>query len=215
MKNWGIEFEYFIFDDKNEFVPAFEAGGSTDGNPLIGELRTGVNKSLIDSVFELQKLIYLEEQRLKSKGFRIGSVQEVKLSNELLQRLRSSEKYIDNKQLEFLKEYSVYGKKTGRVLPKNIVKASFQINVSDNATKTIHYTEDKERKEEPFTYSKVFDFYSIIKGLDNLFAEEIRTSKRVPGVFAIKEGSKGNRVEYRSLPNLIDVNKLLEFKYEA
>lgn len=215
---YGIEYEFFVFNDKNEPVPAYLATSNLDGNPVIGELRTKIHDSIVDCIFELKKLIYLERSLLKLKNFSIHDQHFIKVSDEFLKKLRKDKTYVNTKELEVLEELSISSGKTGKMLPRGTYKASLQINFSEN--KVFNFfeyekviVEDKYKYAKSITakmHSEVFDYVSILKKLDKAFAEEIKSTQRVSGVYAIKSGELGNRVEYRSLPNTISLDKLLE-----
>ena len=88
---------------------------------------------------------------------------------------------------------NLYDKKPRPLGNKSI--ASFQINLS-NCTR-LAYTDDKGVKHpDLFT---ALDVGKIVKSLDNEFKSEIKSSGRQVGEYAIK----GNRLEYRSLPNFV------------
>ena len=94
----------------------------------------------------------------------------------------------------------MHNNKTGKILPRNKYKASLQLNISCNKSFTItKYNkitiEDKSKYEESYEdkkYSNVFNYVDIIKKLDNIFKQEITDSKRVKGVYAIKNGELGD-----------------------
>lgn len=217
MKNYAIELEFFVKQiSTGEFVPACDYTSNLDGNPVVGELRTKIHSNVYDLIFELKKLIYIESEKLAKLGCNLCLVPSIQVSNAFLKKLRESEKFVDNKNLRVLKELSVYGKNTGHVLPKNIFKASLQINLSDNSKVSHHYRgKDDETKSFEQMVSNVFDYYSVIKSLDTYYIEEIQSTKRVKGVYAIKSGEYGNRIEYRSLPNNIDLELLLSTLIKA
>lgn len=52
----------------------------------------------------------------------------------------------------------------------------------------------------------IIDMPKFIFGLDKIFAEEIKTAKRVPGLYEMK----AHGFEYRSLPTSIDMNKVVK-----
>lgn len=218
MLKFGIELEYFVVDAKG-ITPAYKHTSNLDGNPVLGELRTGIFDNLIDAVFDLKRRMYLENESLKKKGVNIFSSDgvlghTVKVDDEFLKALRADKHYTSQKETEWLVERSIYGKKTGKVLPKVVIKASLQINISDNDVITHYYTgENKESKSFKKSYSEVFDYISILSVLDKHFSEEIKKSDRVPGVYAIKDGELGKRIEYRSLPNDVSLDKLLTIKF--
>lgn len=55
--------------------------------------------------------------------------------------------------------------------------------------------------------NEMFDFPSLFRYLDKTFKEEIKAAKRNPGFYEIKPDG---RIEYRSLPSNIDLNKVLD-----
>lgn len=217
-KNYGIEFEFFVLDKDGVVVPAYTATPNLDGNPVIGEIKTGVHNSIVDCVFELKKLIYLEKTSLETKGFTMDVSPKKTVSDDFLKSLRQSHGFVDSKHLEVLKELSVYPNgRTSRPLRRQDFTASLQINFSQTRDITVpHYelitVEDKHRYEksnEVKSHSVVFDYLTTIFSLDESFRDEIDESHRVKGVYAIKDGILGDRIEYRSLPNNIDLDKII------
>jgi len=204
---YGIELEFFV--KKRNIVPAIEGTYNVDGNHIIGELRTKVHDSITDCVFELKKLLYLEEKALSKKGYTLLLIPEIKVDDKFLKDFRASRGYSEKKNQ--LETFSIYGKSTGKILSVKQFKASLQINIS-NTEEVSFYTYSKEDKKEKYTYktrNTLFEFPTIIRNLDKIFSSEIKNSKRVPGVYAIKDGEFGKRIEYRSLPNNINLDKLL------
>lgn len=216
---YGIELEFFIVDVDNDLVPACKVTNNLDGNPIIGEIKTKVHPNIVDCIFELNKLIYQENAKIVSKGYFMRIAPQYKVSDSFLINLRKDKAYINRKQLEILETFSIYPKgKVAKVLPKGLYKASLQISFSDN--KEFVYSEyekitveDKSKyisKSKNKVYSTVFNYVDIIYKLDEAFASEIKAAERIKGVYAIKEGVTGDRIEYRSLPNNIDFSKLLK-----
>ncbi len=209
--NYGIELEFFVLDKNDKVVPAYKATTDLDGNPVIGEIKTDVFPNIVDAIFDLEKKFYLQEEKLKAKGYKILVTPEVKVDDDFLKDLRKSKLYVDRKQLEVLDEQSIYKEgSTGKLLPRGLYKASLQLNISEN-TEVKHTYRDKDNVPQTFTksVSNVFDYYKIIKKLDTEFAEQIAETKRVKGIYAMKDGKLGTRIEYRSLPNSIHPRRLL------
>lgn len=222
MKNFGIEYEFFCTPVAEThtsegvqlvFIPAYSVTDHLDGNPMIGELKTKIFNDPVKLIFHLKRLIFEENRHLvNNKMMKIAEgVSEFKITKEDLLKFRKDQEAIGFKELEFLEEFSVYGKSTGKLLPRTTLKASLQLNISDNSDKVFFYT-DEEKVDKDFKYSTsdAFNFIPIIKTLDKAFKEEIKAAGRVQGVFALKPGEKGMRVEYRSLPSNIDLMKLLD-----
>lgn len=217
MIHYGIELEFFIKDKEGVLVPAYKQTYNLDGNPLIGELRTAIHSNIIECIFELKMKLFVERKLLADKGFNLVLEPQIEVDGTLIKSLRSDASYINRKEHEVLEEKSIYGKDTGKVLPTKTYKASLQVNMSDNYTFdydrweqiTVENKSRWRRENASRSHSEVFDYFSIISKLDKQFATEIKEAKRVKGVYAIKDGLKGKRIEYRSLPNNIDLDKLI------
>ena len=216
---YGIELEFFVTDRMGTLIPAYKFTNNTDGNPVIGELRTGIHDNILDCVFELKKLIHLETSKLENKNCLIDFSTVKKVNDDFLRDLRKSSEAVNKKEITVLHELSIYPNGTvGKMLPKDTLKASLQINFSENKNFTFtEYekvtVEDKykyEHKTSKKSYASLFDYVTVIHKLDNAFKKEIVDSKRVKGVYAIKEGNLGDRLEYRSLPNNVDLDKLIK-----
>lgn len=216
---YGIELEFFVFNRKNEIITARTVTNNVDGNPLIGEIRTGIHNNIVDCIFELKKLIYNEQILIESKNCHIRFIPEVILSDEFIRECRKNKAFVNSKRLEALEEFSIYPNgAVSKVLPKGLRKASLQINFSEN--KIFNYTEyrrveveDKYRYDSSNTtksYASLFNYMNPIFDLDQAFKKEIKDTNRVKGVYAIKEGQLGDRIEYRSLPNNVDLDKIIE-----
>ena len=214
---YGIEFEFFVSKDK-KIIPAYLATPNLDGNPFLGEIKTKPIDSITDTIFELDKLIYLEQQRLIRGGYKMEIITSHQFTTNELIDFRKSKSAVNKKELEVLEEFSIYSNgKIGKLLKKGEVKASLQINLSQH--KNFIYSEynkitveDKYKYEESRKnkeYACLFNYLSILQKLDNEFSSDIVNSKRTKGVYCIKDGAFGDRVEYRSLPNTIDYKKLI------
>jgi hypothetical protein len=201
--NYGIELEFFVKKD-HIVVPAHKYTNNLDGDPMIGEVRTQVHSNITDCVFELKKLLFNEVLDLEKKNCAIALDTIAKVDDETVRSMRT----MDNIIKEGLVTHSIYNKKLDKILPRNTYKASLQINVSQNQRRNYYY--DKNGDSITAYTSDVFDFPAIIRLIDTEFAEEIKEAKRVPGIYAIKNGRQGNRVELRSLPNNINLLKLIK-----
>ena len=220
MKKIGIELEFFI-KNSDEYVPAYKHTINTDGNPVVGEIKTDIHDNIVDCVYDLKKRISLEKTELAKIGLTLELIPEIEVSEEFVKSLREDENFVNSKHFEVLKELSIYGKKTGKILPRKKYKAALQINISDNKTFDYYeYTKNQIKEEYEYIgnrkiidYSSIFDYVSIIRNLDILFKKEIKDTKRIPGVYCIKDGELGKRIEYRSLPNNVDINTLLKIEF--
>jgi hypothetical protein len=212
MIHYGIELEFFTYRGK-DLVPAYKVTGNLDGNPVVGEIRTGIFSNPVDLFFDLQKRIYLEREALAKHGCNMLFRSEVKGSADFRKELRKDRTFINRKNLEVLEEFSIYpdGATSKEVEEIGIYQGSLQINISDNEVVEHNYV-DKDNKDRKFSRntSNLFNFYPIIEKLDKAYGADIKRTNRVPGVFAIKDGNLGKRIEYRSLPNSVNYEQLLK-----
>jgi hypothetical protein len=132
---------------------------------------------------------------------------------------RKDQKALSKKELEVLEEFSIYPQgKLGKLLKRGEIKASLQINFSQHKSFTYPEfskisVEDKYRYESSTKkkeYTCLFNYVSIIQKLDEFYKKEISETNRTKGVYSIKPGDFGDRIEYRSLPNIIDFKKLIK-----
>lgn len=219
---YGIEFEFFVSKD-NKIIPAYLTTNNLDGNPFLGEIKTKPLDNIVDCIFELEKQIYLEKNNLESKGFKMEIISINQFSNEDLITFRKDQKALNKKELEVLEEFSIYPKgKVGKLLKRGEIKASLQINFSQH--KNFSYPEfskitieDKYKYESSTKikeYACLFNYVSIIQKLDELYKEDILKTGRTKGVYSIKPGDFGDRIEYRSLPNTINFKKIISLLNE-
>ena len=214
---YGIEFEFFVSKDK-KIVPAYLATNNLDGNPFLGEIKTRPFDNILDCIFELEKQIYLEKSKLEAKGFKMEIIPINQFSDEDLVKFRKDQRALNRKELEVLEEFSIYPSgKLGKLLKRGEIKASLQISFSKH--KNFTYTEfskvtveDKYKYESSLKtkeYSCLFNYVSIIKKLDEHYKNDISKTNRTKGVYSIKLGDFGDRIEYRSLPNIINFKDLI------
>jgi hypothetical protein len=101
-----------------------------------------------------------------------------------------------------LKYKNVYGYETHRNSTR-LATASLHVSVTNERT---HCYTDKDNRERTFTYQGTVDHAKLIVGMDKAFAGEIKAAKRNPGFYELKDDG---RIEYRSLPNNVDMDKVV------
>lgn len=98
---------------------------------------------------------------------------------------------------------NLYGFETHRNSTK---LATASLHISFTAERTFTY-QDTKKRDRTFKYPGFVDHAKLITGLDRAFKEEIRVAKRNPGFYEIKSDG---RIEYRSLPNDVSLEKVRE-----
>jgi hypothetical protein len=97
-----------------------------------------------------------------------------------------------------IKFQNLYGK-----APSSLDHAG--IHISFTSERTIDWNDNCHRRST--TVNQLWDFARVFRELDKIYASEIKAARRVPGFYEIKDDL---RIEYRSLPNNIDLWKLAE-----
>lgn len=98
---------------------------------------------------------------------------------------------------------NIYGHETHKN-STNLATASLHVSFTNE--QTFKYTDAKERPQT-HTYNGFVDHAKLIVGLDKAFKDELKASKRNPGFY---ERKGDGRIEYRSLPNNVDLTKVAE-----
>lgn len=208
MTNYGIELEFFIIKDGVP-VPAYLHTNNLDGCQMIGEIKSIVSPDIVSVIFDTKKKLYQERVKLNANGLDLALISQATFTDQDLKERRRNQ----GKEFKQLDEKSIYFGRTGKLLPRKLFKASLPLNISDNKTKFITSSRLSNGvltdRSYHIEYSETFDYFSIIRKLDLKFKKEIKESNRIPGVYAIKTGEKGLRIEYRSLPNNVDLEDLI------
>lgn len=202
MFNYGFELEGFIRNKEgNITLPPKDF--PVDGFPGLVEIRTTGGNDLEKAYADTLKGLLNLTGRLSDKTLDI-TTSEHKFSGGEISLLRKDRVFAK----EPLNVQNLYGKEPRNLSGRTL--ASFQINVS--YTRSHEYTtesvvEGKIKKfTKPVEYGQL-DVGGIVRRLDKTFSEEIKLSKRQPGMYAIKDGF---RLEYRSLPNSVFATSLIE-----
>lgn len=97
--------------------------------------------------------------------------------------------------------HNVHGYETHRT---RLATASLHVSFTDE--RTFHYTDAKGANRD-HKYQGFVDHARIIATFDKAFREEIKAAKRNPGFYEVKGDG---RIEYRSLPNDVNLAKVQE-----
>lgn len=199
MFRYGFELEAFYKPEDTIILPP--AHLPVDGFPGLVEIRTEDHDTLEKAYFNLLK----EASRIGLD--KLSFVPEHTFSAEQKRELRRT-RTICKDQVDV---QSLYGKKPRDLKGKTL--ASFQINISNlrHDSRTISRSKDGVTIEftEPERFN-LLDVPKIVRALDDVFALDIKLSKRQPGEYCIK----GDRLEYRSAPNLsacLNVHEVASF----
>lgn len=191
MFRYGFELEGFLEKDNQVITPPHDF--PVDGFPGLVELRNFGGNSLEDSYSKIltEYLRLPKNDRIDNLPITVNfSKSEHVFSGKDMQHLRAHAVF--DKSLLNVK--NIYGRSPRRLGNKTL--ASLQVNISNELYSA---WVDKEGVSHPARFG-LLDVHNIISNLDEEFEEEIKLSKRQPGMYAIKDEY---RLEYRSLPNFV------------
>lgn len=189
----GLEREFLVANvgEANRFIvvpdglPADECG-------LLAEARGQPFHSVEEAVFSLQADSYRLAKLFEAKGLVLVDLPIGKIDRNT--RIEAARKYAKG----LVRYANLYGYKAHR---NNMAEQTAGIHISFTDPVTV------TGRDCNTTVNGLFDWASIFVGLDKAFADEIKAAKRNPGFYELKHD---RRIEYRSLPNNVNFNKLIE-----
>lgn len=205
----GLEKEFFVVTENDVPValvddvklPADECG-------WLAEARGEPHASIVQAVFSLKASIWEIEQALK----RINAARVAKATTEHPAQIL---KLCDTPIMRISREVRTAA---GRVYQKPLIRYqnlhghTSHRNTPAEAVAGVHISFTEEGRYtttngETRTYNKNFDWPRIFVELDKAFRDEIAAARRRPGFYELKHDG---RVEYRSLPANVDLEKIIE-----
>lgn len=198
----GLEKEYFVVGEKGpELVPF--ALPADDCGWLI-EARGEPSFSLIQAIFSLKAEEYrikkiLEEQSKDS--IKMEDAPFMKIPKQL--RIAAGRTYAKG----LVSYQNFYGYDDHNT---NLGESTAGVHISFTSPKTEFKTislQDGTKVSRQVEYNANFDWPYIFMELDSAFKDEIKEAKRRPGFYEVKSDG---RVEYRSLPANISLDKIID-----
>lgn len=189
-----------------ERVPSFSPCLVPDGLPLdecgwLVEVRSEPHTDITKAIFLLQAETRTVEAQAKLKGVSLSYVPLLEIPRDL--KVKAARRH--GKGL--ISYRNLYGHETHRT---RLATASLHISFTEE--KMFRYREfagmvqgGATMRDGAFTYPGFVDHARIIVSLDKAFAKEIAAAKRNPGFYEVKADG---RIEYRSLPNNVCLDKL-------
>lgn len=186
----GLEKEFFVLRDNKPIVVPPQLGADESG--VLAEARGNPFSNVTEAIFSLQASAYDLSKR--------AEILKVSLIDHPLMNIPRSLK---------LEARRLYPK--GLTRYQNLYGFQSHRNSVSEQTAGVHVSFTKTREEKvadrTFRCNEIFDFPQIFRKLDAAFATEIKESKRRPGFYELKADG---RIEYRSLPANVDMDKLID-----
>lgn len=190
----GLEKERFLLC--HEGVPmVIPSGLPADSEGLQLEFRGEPHHDATHAVYSLladeHKVlirVHKEMEKQEIEKYTVGEMPVIKVPRDI--KLKARRQY--NKGI--LSYENLYGHKRHAV-------------AQSESTAGIHISVTNETTIKKQTVNEPWDFVKFIRHMDEAFKEEIKDAKRRPGFYEIKSDG---RIEYRSLPCNVSVNKLID-----
>ena len=190
----GLEREFLVANvgspDRFIVVPD---GLPADECGLLAEARGQPFSSVEEAVFSLQADSYRLTKQFEAKGLVLVDLPIGKIDKQA--RLQAARCYDKGRT----KYENLYGYEAHR---NAMTEQTAGIHISFTSPQA-YLNSNNERN----SINAMFDWAKIFIGLDKEFATEIKAAKRNPGFYELKQDG---RIEYRSLPNNVNLNKLIE-----
>ncbi len=195
----GLELEEFCIDKSSKEIILIPKDSNIphDGCGWLIEYRSEPCKDIVEAVYSLRAAEHRAQGLLKKFGVCGARNPVMKPSKEVRMAARK----------RFIKSLVAFNNIYGHQCHKNtLAEAVAAVHISITFS-----TEGKHGR-----INQIWDYADFIRYMDDAFASEINESKRRPGFYEIKPDG---RFEYRSLPNNIDLDKLMlvvskyKFKY--
>jgi hypothetical protein len=200
---FGFELEAFVFDKEGQpcLVPA---GLPYDECGWLVEVRSEPHDDPSKAIHLLQAETEKTIKQAEEKGYRLLFEPLFKIPRDL--KVSAARRYGKG----ILQYRNVYGHETH----KNKTEfATASLHISVTKEKFFTYYEHAGCKEcghktlKEFKYQASVDHAKLIGHFDKVFKDEIKAAQRNPGFYEIKGDG---RIEYRSLPNNVDLKKVAQ-----
>jgi hypothetical protein len=196
---YGLEKEYFVFKPEDLVNPVVCPGSlNPDGCGFLAEARGEPFTNPINAVYSL----LADEHRLQGVAIKLGLVLVAMPIFKVSKTVRTAAGRIYQKGLT--KYQNLYGYENHKNVGLEHT-AGVHVSVTDGAILSYVNKNDQlvERK-----YNANFDWPRLFTGMDRTFKLDIKEAKRLPGFYELKDDG---RVEYRSLPNNVDLMRLADY----
>ena len=186
----GLELEEFCIDNRNKEITLIPENSNIpyDGCGWLIEYRSEPCKDIVEAVFSLRAAEYKASGLLKKFGVHGARNPVMKPSKDVRM---SARKRFTKRLVAF---NNIYGYKCHKnTLAEAVAATHISITFS---------TEGKHGR-----INHIWDYADFVRYMDKAFEQEITDAKRRPGFYELKPDG---RFEYRSLPNNIDLDKLIQ-----
>lgn len=185
----GLELEEFCIDKKSNEIILIPKDSNIphDGCGWLIEYRSEPCKDIVEAVHSLYAAEYRALPFLQKSEVKGTRLPVMKPSKDV--RMAARKRFIKS----LVSFNNIYGHQSHK-------------NTLAEAVAAVHISITFSAAGAHGNIHKLWDYADFIRYMDNKFEDEIIESKRRPGFYEIKPDG---RFEYRSLPNNIDLNKLI------
>jgi hypothetical protein len=203
---YGLECEFFVAKDDNvrdgeQLVGGLHPSLTPDECGFLAEARGQPYGTIREAVFSLMADIHRLEQAAKALGLYLVKLPNADVpASEILKSRRQYSKGV-------LSYQNLYGHEAH----KEKRKKTAGIHISFTCARELNYyvkcgPNNEKYEDRHLSYQPVWDYVQVFRKLDLAFKEEIKNARRNPGFYELKPDG---RIEYRSLPNDVDLMKII------
>jgi hypothetical protein len=196
---YGLEQEFFLLDEAG--IPVVVPAGCAipcDDCGLLAEARGLPADNIVDAVYSLKAAIRKVEfavaafNKKMNQNYTLSTTPVMKIPKTI--RVKAARTYAKG----LIHYDNLYGHLTHRNAGDEMTAG---IHISFTSPRTITSKDERE-----VCVNTMFDWVKIFTKLDREFKDEIRATKRVAGMYELKNDG---RIEYRSLPANTDHDKII------
>jgi hypothetical protein len=193
----GLELELFLIDKDGNILEPIKYGFPADEMGFLIEIRSEHSNKLEDIERILDSLVKINTDKASLLGFEVQRVPFKEVSKDFQEYIREKYKHYlfpDHTQ-------NIYGK------PPVSHHTGFKENL---ATAGLHVHFSSRRIFGTKCVQRDLPIEKIVKEMDAIFVKDIKDTNRIPGEYEMKS----HGFEYRSLPNNIDIKKVISSSLE-
>ena len=205
---YGVEIEFFVIDKRSRKPVLLNQGEDDildnighDEYPVLGEVRSSVYEevylAVVDALYRFKNV----QNQLQDTGYEAHRISSMPLTREIWEQVRRA----GGKKCG-VSERNLYGDKIKRPMNSKVITAGLHIHFSNGETYDETCDCRCKRKYTIYKYAQV-DIPHMVLQLDKKFKRVIERAGRQCGWYELKNYG----FEYRSLPNSVDVNELIDF----
>lgn len=210
MITFGLEREFFYKDYLGEFTELVDPSLPIDECGWLLEARSEPDSDIFTAIMKLNLAITKLTREANDHGIKLHNVDVIKIPAMIIRGFLSRygkdvpeyRNYLGHERHKNLPGHYIAGTHISFMNRVSFYDSDYDLYIKDTGKVKVQKKQGKKTK-----LNLNFDYLKYFIALDEAFKEEIKISKRVPGMYEFKPDG---RIEYRSLPATADLDKISE-----